>query len=304
MHRFQLAALLMLTIGCQRPPTTASVVSKETTGLHNVQRINDKLYSGSSPEGDDGFRSLTALGVKTVLSVDGARPDVELARKHGLRYVHLPIGYDGVPEAQALRIARAVRDLPGPVYLHCHHGKHRGPAAAAVVHRMLDEACDVETAVAVMKRAGTDPRYTGLYASPAQIRRPTQEELDRVPADFPEVSPVPDLARLMVALDLTWDRMKEIRNAGWKAPAAHPDLDPPHEALQLREHYREAARLESMKQRPEEFRRMLSEAESAAGELEAALRSDRSKTEQAYRKSADACLRCHARYRDVPQTPG
>jgi protein tyrosine phosphatase (PTP) superfamily phosphohydrolase (DUF442 family) len=100
-------------------------------GLHNVFPITDKFYSGSCPEGEAGFGSLRALGVRTVISVDGARPDVELARKHGLRYVHLPIGYDGVPRQQALRIARAVRDLPGPVYLHCHHGKHRGPVTAS-----------------------------------------------------------------------------------------------------------------------------------------------------------------------------
>src|SRR5262245_6224214 len=53
-------------------------------GLHNVYRLGDRLYSGSSPEGDAGFASLRKLGVKTVLSVDGARPDLERARRYGL----------------------------------------------------------------------------------------------------------------------------------------------------------------------------------------------------------------------------
>src|SRR5205807_10192310 len=147
----------------------------------------DKLLSGSGPEGAAGFRSLRELGVKTVISVDGMTPEVELARREGLRYVHLPIGYDGVPREQALRIARAVRDLPGPVYLHCHHGKHRGPAAAAVATLCLDASCPVEAAVAFMKQAGTDPRYRGLYASPGKLRRPSRADLDRVAGDFPEV---------------------------------------------------------------------------------------------------------------------
>ena len=29
-------------------------------------------------------------------------------------------------------LARAARTLPGPIFVHCHHGMHRGPAAAAV----------------------------------------------------------------------------------------------------------------------------------------------------------------------------
>src|SRR2546423_13601111 len=77
---------------------------REFAGLANVCRVSDKLLSGGVPQGDDGFSSLKRLGVCTVISVDGARPDVERARKFALRYVHLPIGYDGVPREQGLRI--------------------------------------------------------------------------------------------------------------------------------------------------------------------------------------------------------
>ena len=38
----------LLTMGCQRP--AANPVEAE--GLHNVHRVTDRLYSGSSPEGD------------------------------------------------------------------------------------------------------------------------------------------------------------------------------------------------------------------------------------------------------------
>ena len=57
------------------------------------------------------------LGVKTVISVDGAKPDVDLAKKHGMRYVHLPHGYDGVPDDRAKELAKAVR-RPGRPDLH------------------------------------------------------------------------------------------------------------------------------------------------------------------------------------------
>ncbi|HJT79316.1 MAG TPA: hypothetical protein VJ739_19120, partial [Gemmataceae bacterium] len=220
------------------PPDSARV---EAAGLRNVFRLTDKLYSGSIPEGDAGFRSLQKLGVKTVIDVDGLRPDVERAHKYGMRYVHVPIGYDGMTRAQALRIAKAVRDLPGPVYVHCHHGQHRGPTAAAVAHLCLDPHCTVAMAVAEMRRAGTDPRYTGLYAAPRQIGHPSAAELDRVPANFPEIAPIPDLAAAMVAIDGRMDNLKLARAAGWRTPAEHPDADPPHEALQLWEHFREVA---------------------------------------------------------------
>src|SRR3712207_7739670 len=67
----------------------------------------------------------TTLFRSTVISVDGARPDVELARKYGLRYVHLPIGYDDVTENEGRAIAKAITELPGPFYIHCHHGDRK-----------------------------------------------------------------------------------------------------------------------------------------------------------------------------------
>ncbi len=300
----------LLAGGCARPwqPAAASAdppdsARVEAPGLHNVFRITEKLYSGSSPDGDEGFRSLQKLGIKTIVTVDGLRPDVERAHKFGMRYVHLPIGYDGMTREQALRIDRAVRDLPGPIYLHCHHGMHRGPAAAAVAHLCLDEHCTVAMAVAEMRRAGTDPHYTGLYAAPGQIGRPTAAELDRVPSDFPELAPVPALAEAMDAIDGRLDALKLLRAAGWRTPADHPDLDPPHEALQLREQFREAARLPDVHDRPEEFRRLLAEAEESARGLEVVLRGgkDRAAADRAFQGVNTACVRCHSKYRDVPQ---
>jgi protein tyrosine phosphatase (PTP) superfamily phosphohydrolase (DUF442 family) len=308
-----LAALLC---GCPRaadppPDDTAPARARpekvEAKGLHNVVRLNDRIYSGSSPDGDEGFESLRDLGIRTIITVDGARPDVERAHKFGLRYVHLPIGYDGVPEDQGLRIAKAVRDLRGPVYVHCHHGKHRGPAAAAVARLCTDDRCGVEAALEGMRLAGTDPHYTGLYSAPKEFRRPTSDELDRLPPDFPEVAPVSGLAQLMVEIDERWERLKLARAAGWKAPPGHPDIDPPHEALQVVERYREAMRLPKTKAAPEEFRLRLDEGRETTEALEAVLRTSPGKTvhsasaEAAFKKAGDACTRCHGTYRDVPR---
>jgi len=308
MSRLVLLSLLVTPLalaGCSRQPLPADdapPIPRELPGLHNVLRVDDRLISGSSPDGDAGFASLHQLGVRTVISVDGARPDVERGRRHGLRYVHLPVGYDGVPRQHALRIARAVRDLPGLVYVHCHHGKHRGPAAAAVARLCLDERCGADDAVAFLQQAGTAPNYKGLYASAEQLRRPTPGEIDAVPADFPEVAEVNSLVRLMVEMDQRFGRLTLAQKTGWKAPADHPDVDPPHEAVQLWELHREAARLPEVKGRPEGFRLLLAEGERQAKSLADSLAgNDTDAATAAFAASKKTCAACHAHHRDEPK---
>ena len=52
----------VLMMGCRRapepPPEEAVVGKREAPGLHNLYRLTDALFSGSSPEGDAGFESL------------------------------------------------------------------------------------------------------------------------------------------------------------------------------------------------------------------------------------------------------
>jgi protein tyrosine phosphatase (PTP) superfamily phosphohydrolase (DUF442 family) len=286
-----------------RPEADAKL---ELSGLHNVFRIMDKLLSGSAPEEDAGFQSLQRLGIKTIISVDGARPDLERAHKFGMRYVHIPVGYDGVPREAALRMAKAARDLPGPIYIHCHHGQHRGPASAAVVHLLLEPSCTVDQALAEMKRAGTDPKYKGLYAAPGDIRRGAAANLDAVTTDFLEAIKPAGLQESMVHVDEQWDKLKLIQAAAWHPPKGHPDISPAHEALMLVEQFREAARLPEVQKRPEDFRKWLDEALKNAEKLEAVLTSkkdggpDTSAAEMAFRATGATCARCHSKYRDVP----
>ena len=82
--------------GSPTPQPNAGPVPVEADGLHNAFRLSDRLYSGSSPDGEVGFASLRKLGVKTVILVDGAPPDVRLAERYGLPFVDqkqlMPVG--------------------------------------------------------------------------------------------------------------------------------------------------------------------------------------------------------------------
>jgi protein tyrosine phosphatase (PTP) superfamily phosphohydrolase (DUF442 family) len=256
------------------PPPPPAPVPVEAAGLHNVYRLSPALLSGSQPEGDAGFASLARLGVRTVISVDGQTPDVARAERFGLRYVHVPIGYDGVPRDKAVLAAKAVRDLPGPAYLHCHHGKHRGPAVAACVLLATDPAVTPAAAGRVLRTAGTDPKYAGLIGVPRTFARPTAAEL-AAPADFPAVAEVPTLARLMVEVDERWDRLRA-------APRSE-------DAVQLAELYREAARLP----RSAGFAGLLREA-AANAEALAKSPGDWGLLTTGQR----LCSRCHAKHRD------
>lgn len=272
-------------------PSPQSATPPEPTGLPNLHPLGADLWSGGTPDGDEGFCSLRDLGVKTVISVDGLRPDVGRARRFGLRYVHIPFGYGGIPHEQAVVLAMAARDLPRPIYVHCHHGQHRGPAAAALMRR-CHGGWTADEAIGFLKTAGTDPKYEGLYAS---VR--DEPPLGPGQAVFPEVADVPGLTARMVEIDDLWDALKKSRANGWQSPNAHGSTA--HLALQLSEQFREAARLPDADARPESFRRLRGEAEHAAAELEAALRaSDATAAGKAFDRTAATCANCHREHRD------
>ena len=274
-------------------------------GVENAYRLSPRLYSGGDPHGAEALAALKGLGIRTLISVDGAAPNVEAARKLGLRYVHLPIGYDGVPREQAVRLVKAMQTLPGPVYVHCHHGMHRGPAAAAVCG-LATEGWTEEQAITWMERAGTSPDYRGLYTSAREFVRPSAEELERAGAELPERAKVPALAELMVRVDERWDHLKAVQKSGFKVPPDRPDLDPPHEALQLAEQFRELLRLPETKERGEAFRTAAGAAARDATSLEEALRTfargptreARHGVEQAFVAAGKGCTTCHASHRD------
>lgn len=298
-----LALVLLAGCGGTTPtppaPSPAEPVPLQAEGLHNLFRVSDRVFSGSSPEGDAGFASLERLGVKTVITVDGAKPDVATAEKHGLRYVHIPIGYDGIPADRAILLAKAVRDLPGPVYVHCHHGMHRGPAACAAVQLTLDPTWTPERAGRWLAAAGTDTKYNGLIELPRTFKSPSAADLDVAPNDFPTTAAVPDFVRLMVEVDTRWDHLKEAKANGWKTPPNHPDVDPPHEAVLLTELFREAARLDGSTAKGKGFVDLLGEAETAAKELEAAIRKgDGKAATAAFNRTQAACASCHPKFRD------
>jgi protein tyrosine phosphatase (PTP) superfamily phosphohydrolase (DUF442 family) len=279
-------------------PVAEVVAAPEPTGIENFRRWSDRIAAGGQPLGEAAFQSLAAMGYRTVLSVDGAKPDVENATKHGLRYVHVPFGYDGVPKDAQVKIVKVVRTSDGPVFIHCHHGVARGPAGAMIARIAVDGISN-EEASRELKESGCDPRYKGLFRDVADAVPPTAEELSQAPSELPSFVSSGSLADQMAVLDRTWARVGWAKNASWSAPKEHPDVDPPHEARLLWEGFRELARLGDVESHGPDFLAELSRAEESGHSLEEALlKGDRESATKQFAVIKKSCDSCHARWRD------
>lgn len=285
--------------GAGPQPHQAAGEGKEPSPIRNLKQVSDRLLSGAGPEGDAAFDELARLGVRTIISVDGARPDLERARARGMRYVHLPVGYQGIPRSRQLELARAIRDLPAPIYLHCHHGKHRGPAAAASADILLG-GMTPEEAEAFLKKAGTSPRYPGLYACVRGLSEAEMAEIDAVPAEFPEVAPLPKMVEAMASMQVAADHLVLIRGAGWTTPAEHPDLVPATEAAMVAEMLRASREDLGQFADDENYARMMLESWQRADALEKAIVAGRPAEEltRGLDLVIKSCDECHVEYRD------
>lgn len=286
-------------------PTTAPTTRKAfneiiTPHLHNAHIVTAKVISGAQPEGEESFRVLRDLGVKTIISVDGAAPDVEGAKKYGMEYVHIPMTYNTVTDAQGKAIAKAIDEKPGKIYVHCHHGRHRSAAAVAVAC-VLNGQLQPEQAESVLQTFGTGANYTGLWKVVRETRPMNPQALKDLDVKFvPAVKPA-GLTDAMVHIDEYSDHLKETQAAGWKAPPTHPDLDPAHEALQLQEHLYELGRTEATQARPANFRTLLTQNEEAVKALRAILVTkpvDVTAANAAMTKVTQSCTACHKAFRD------
>ncbi|MGF1582092.1 MAG: hypothetical protein ACFCD0_22425 [Gemmataceae bacterium] len=282
------------------PPPTPSASRSDNIpkgnnpGLENVIPLTATVVSGAQPEGDEAFASLARLGIKTVVSVDGSRPDIKTANKYGLQYVHIPIGYDGIGEKAGLSLARLARQGKRPLYIHCHHGQHRGPAAAAVIC-LVNGDVDRQGALQFLNRAGTSKSYRGLWRAVANYQPPPMNS--RLPK-LVSIAKLESLTSVMAKLDRIFDNLKQCQEASWGTPEDHPDIDPKQEALLLRETLHEANR-NLLRKYDQEFKNLMNRSESLARELETALSKAELKAASIHFLSLKrSCTQCHAKYRN------
>ncbi len=294
----KLAALVLLPLSLTanaHPPHNAGdgIAGLPKPAIENLHHVSPTLISGGQPKDDAAFSKLAELGVKTIISVDGARPDLAAAKKHGLRYIHIPISYDGVDDHAQAALTRVVREVKGPVFIHCHHGKHRGPAAAAIAC-MAAGAMTPAEATDFLKVAGTGKEYAGLWRDVAQFK-PLAASV-KLP-DLVEVAEVDSFAAAMAQLDRAWEGARLCQATGWQSPKDHADLAPVHQAVLLLEGFKESRR--NLEYDDPQLAQWLDEAAAQAEQLHQSLKAIRpDEATRAYKQLEAGCLRCHEQYRN------
>jgi rhodanese-related sulfurtransferase len=319
-NRIPLGGILIvfsaLVAGSAAPPaepqesrvTEFQVTKLNMSHLPNAMRVHPKVISGGLPNGDDGFRELASLNVKTVISVDGTKPAVSLARKYGIRYVHLPHSYDGIPARRIAELAKSVRDLEGPIYIHCHHGKHRSPAAAAAACVAAGFIPSIH-AKSVLVTGGTSESYRGLFQSVETASRIDDVTLNQLVVEFPEVADVPQMAESMVQIEGIHDRLKVLTEARWNAMDIESRAEVVHDALLLREQFAELLRMPDVLSGPDDRKQGFEDARVDSENLETQLRSlnlraataaSFSDTSRTLKRITTGCRVCHEEFRDIP----
>jgi hypothetical protein len=302
--------ILITLLGCKATHESRHTASSgefhqvQGAGITNFFQLSRGIYSGAAPEGGEGFDTLRNLGVKTILSVDGSTPQVDLAAKYGLRYVHIPVGYDGITLSNEVMIIKAVKTLPEPVFIHCHHGQHRGPTAAAIICEDL-EGWTPHEAEAWLRVAGTSTNYPGLFRTVREFKAPTESELRQAPNKFPSRARTPDLVNTMVQVDEHFDTLKAMQKSGFKPLPDHPDATSASESLMLYELFHEAHRTKQGSTRGQKFLLELTQADTNASALHASLEEfqrDPSMSPQkataAFENLGKNCATCHKTFRN------
>lgn len=287
-----LAMLTIVVVGCALVPRPSfqTVIADDPTRseqrlaelhLPRLLRPSERVYSGAEPDTSLAFETLANLGVKTIVSVDGVRPNLAQAARYDLEYVHIPIGYDGVSKPAQASLVRLMREREGPFYIHCQHGRHRGPAAAAIACRAEDTFSQSE-AIAFLELAGTDRSYAGLYRDVTNFVAPTSTvELPKLVSS----AEVASLASRMANLDRIFQRIVDS-----SAEGVHRE-----DAVLLRQAFRESARCLMKSEASPGIIQLMREAEEASKALcEAA---DIESREIVARLKLQ-CTLCHRQFRD------
>ncbi len=278
----------------------------EALGLHNVYVLSKDITSGSEPQGEAAFARLKDLGIKTILSVDGKQPDVEMASKFGMKYVHVPIQYKGIKPLALLHITKTFRELKGPFYVHCFHGRHRGPAAAAVGRIVLD-GISREKAIAEMRQwSGTSSKYEGLYDLIARGDFPSAQKSAKEFWGFDSKHKVQGIAGAMVQISRAHDALKSLAKNGWLADTDHPDIDATNEAGILAEAFESMMDLTEVQKSPTDLQEGVLASAKASRELRKLLTGsgpnaeelDFTALEQRMKTIKRHCSSCHRTYRN------
>lgn len=276
-------------------------------GLPNAIQVQPNLISGGQPTSQDGFRSLSELGIQTIVSVDGIHPDLNSAKKFGMKYIHLPLGYRGISDDDAKALAYIILKQDGPIYIHCHHGKHRSPAAAAVACVTAGQMTN-KSALTLLEKAGTGSRYQGLFKAVTDALPVATSKLMQLNPSLPERAEIGTVVKSMIQMDEHMVQLKlMLQNPNGKFGDQQVSFLMEHATL-LHENFKEMLRRPTTRKHASDFQSTLVTSQQMAIKLQELLRQstgEKFEPTTAMRASAvvdqisNQCQKCHSQFRDI-----
>jgi protein tyrosine phosphatase (PTP) superfamily phosphohydrolase (DUF442 family) len=188
-----------LVLGRAGPPPMETIGAME-----HVFAMTDRVLVGPAPKTDLDLEALHERGVRSIISVD-ALPTISGPPKFAR--VHLPLGYGGVSPKNSASLAKAIRDLKPPVYVHCHRGVHRAPTAAAIGLIGTDRI-SVDDGLAALAHVGTSKDYPGLWAAVRKMRPMSSQAIERLALHpLQQIANPGPTAKSMAAIDRVFERL-------------------------------------------------------------------------------------------------
>jgi tyrosine-protein phosphatase SIW14 len=122
-------------------------------GLSNTHAVSPMLYRGAQPTAD-GFKTLEAMGVKSIVNLRNLHSDRDAMKGRGMKYFRLHVD-TLLPEEHEVesfvRILARAENLP--VFIHCRQGSDRTGLMVAA-YRIVFQGWSKEHAIQEMRDGG------------------------------------------------------------------------------------------------------------------------------------------------------
>lgn len=120
----------------------ALAASIAAPSISNFDIVSEGLWRGAAPS-NQAMQKLAESGVKTIVDLRlaglGAEEEASRAKKLGIKYIHIPLGFMGPSLSKVAQFLNIVNDPANqPVFVHCRYGADRTGALVGVFRVIHD----------------------------------------------------------------------------------------------------------------------------------------------------------------------
>ncbi|PNC94740.1 protein tyrosine phosphatase [Akkermansia muciniphila] len=101
-----------------------TAVPIEVKNTKNCYRLSPELYRSGQP-GEDGFKALEKLGLKSILNLREYHSDTNEAKHTGLRLYRIKLAAGKVTREELMNCLLVIDSAAKPILVHCWHGSDR-----------------------------------------------------------------------------------------------------------------------------------------------------------------------------------